>query len=219
MKFDLLKASLAGLIILNSFLPQLANAALINLDRDNFIDNYQLVNPTGGAIGEGLVDSYALATGHSETVGNMILDPDANIRWSSKNWSSHLPGFELGISWSNYGSDDSFTFGFTRAITAFGFDMYGTAADFEIRLFNNNTAIDTLSFNHTSGLSFMGLSSGLAFNRIEIEELVKNNSNQYYGSFVMSQLDNPTSVPEPAPLILFALAIFSLGASRLKRTG
>mgnify|MGYP003873389355 CR=1 FL=1 len=202
---------------MNTFVPQVANAALISQDRDNFINAYDLVNPTGGAIGEGLTKSNSLVSGHSETVGNMILDPDANIRWSSNNWSDQLPGYELGISWSNYGSDDSFTFGFTRAITEFGFDMYGPSAEFEVRLFNNDVAIDYLHFSHNSGLSFMGVSSNISFNRIEVEELVKNNSDQYYGAFVMSNLDNPAAVPEPSSLALFALTLLAVGAGRLRK--
>jgi len=210
-------ASFAGFFVLNTLMANVASAALISHDRDDFINSYDLVNPTGGAIGEGLTQAFGLATGHSEVVGNMTLDPDANIRWGATDWSSSLPDYEIGISYSNYGPDDSFVFGFIQEVTEFGFDMYGSSTDFEVRVFDGNTLLDTYQFNHDSGLGFVGISATAGFDRVEVEELIKSDANQYYGSFVMTNLGDSAPVPEPSSLALLGLTVFGLGARRLKK--
>ncbi|WDE03835.1 PEP-CTERM sorting domain-containing protein [Thalassomonas viridans] len=214
---NLVKASLAGLFVLNTLLANAASAALISHDRDDFLGSYALVNPTGGAIGEGLTDTFGLASGHIEVVGNMVLDPDANIRWGATNWSNQLPDNEIGISYSDYGPDDSFVFGFIEQVTEFGFDMYGSGTEFEVRVFGGNTLLDTYQFSHANGLGFVGISAATGFDRVEVEELIKSDANQYYGSFVMTNLGNPAPVPEPSSLALLGLTVFGLGARRLKK--
>lgn len=116
---------------------------------------------------------------------------------------------------------------YTSEIFAFGMDVYepqastatfngcnvGTCVEstFEISLFSGATLVTTESFSPDNEmLDFIGFTSNVGFDRIEVRESTGTNDNEFFGNFVSSP--TPAAVPLPAGLPLLAIGVGLLGA-------
>lgn len=115
---------------------------------------------------------------------------------------------------------------FATEVFAFGMDVYEPASPdlfngcnvttcvdstFELSFLNGASLLETITFSPNDDvLDFIGYSSALAFNRIEVRETVGTNDNEMFGNFVTSttQLN---AVPLPAGLPLLAACVVGFG--------
>jgi hypothetical protein len=94
--------------------------------------------------------------------------------------------------------------GFTDVCNAPCFD-----STFEVTLLNGGSAIGSFQFNAPDATAaFVGVSSDIAFNRVEIREIQGGIDNEFYGQFYTA------SVPEPGTLLLVGIGLAGLGGTR-----
>ena len=92
-----------------------------------------------------------------------------------------------------------------------------TESTFEATIFSGATNLGSVSFEPANDtLSFFGISSQIAFDKIEIREIVGTADNEFFGNFVTSSTALATPIPLPAglPLLLAGLGGFGLLARR-----
>ncbi|MEM6759055.1 MAG: VPLPA-CTERM sorting domain-containing protein [Pseudomonadota bacterium] len=117
---------------------------------------------------------------------------------------------------------------FATSIFAFGMDVFepqnstatfngcnvGTCVEstFQLSFLSGASVVDTITFSPDNEiLDFIGYTSAVAFDRIEIRETIGTNDNEFFGNFVTST--TPVSaVPLPAglPLLLAGMGVFAV---------
>jgi len=108
-------------------------------------------------------------------------------------------------------------------VYAFGFEfvependtnMNGIFVDstFEVTLLGGGSFIESFTFNAANDIAaFVGVSSDVAFNRVQIREITGGPENEFFGQFYTSP------VPVPAAIWLFGtslLGLLSIGKRR-----
>jgi len=147
----------------------------------------------------------------SQTVGDLtfsITSPSFGLFFGTAGssvapapWTSRLAGNQIGIS-----DSENLNIEMINHVSSFGFEfvependpnMNGTFIDsiFEVTLLGNGSFIESFIFNANNDVAaFVGVSSDVAFNRVEIRELTGGPENEFFGLFYTSPVPVPTAV-------------------------
>lgn len=208
MKNKSLMAYLASLVLSISCLVNVANAGLIAFnDRISFenylsgisVDNLTTMNSQGGVVSETFADFTV--------TGRM---------YECLNGS----GCQATLPYNNMAGDYMWTyntvnFGFTNAIVGFGIDFNSfTAINFGSSFIATLNGISSLS-SKTGGFFGIASDNGTTFSNVSFAK------NLSFGLFdnvtYASALAQPSSVPEPSTLAIFALGFIGLVSRRFKK--
>ncbi|WP_281559832.1 hypothetical protein [Thalassomonas sp. RHCl1] len=191
-------------------LPTLCHSALIQYnDKDLFI-NSTLAESIGELPNSG---------GHGTTVGpvTFLNGPGASIAFTEL--ATVITGQELAAS-----GNENYNLNIDGGAYAFGFDAYeptgrsmrdgcnSTCFDttFELTIFNGATELGKISFNlHDDVLDFVGISSDILFNRIEIRDITGTDDNEFFGNMLITR-QQLASVPLPPTVLLFLSGLLVL---------
>ena len=222
-KFTLLTAiSSLSMASIFGFPAREAKAAILTVyeDKADFLAD---TGVTGTSAFPVLGSSLASFT-HENLTFTSVAPNTLNL--SGTDWTTRLPGSnELAINGIEHLNVDIAT-----SVDSFGFDFVEPEFDpfsapfvdstFEVTLFNAGTNIGSFEFNAPNDMAaFVGVSSDMLFDRVEIREIVGAGGNEFYGAFYagLDSVPDPTSVPEPSSLLgLLAFSAFS-ARSLLKR--
>ena len=128
-------------------------------------------------------------------------------------WTTRLAGNQIGIS-----NIENLNIDLLNPVTAFGFDFVEPENDpnvnfafidstFEVTLLAGGSFVESFTYNATNDIAaFVGVSSDVAFNRVEIREIIGNPDNEFFGQFYTST----SPVPIPAAAWLFATGLMGL---------
>jgi len=134
-------------------------------------------------------------------------------------WTTRLAGNQIGIS-----NSENLNVDMINHVSSFGFEfvependpnMNGTFIDsiFEVTLLGNGSFIESFTFNANNDVAaFIGVSSDVAFNRVEIREMTGGPENEFFGQFYTSP------VPVPAAVWLFGTGLVGLLGIRKPRS-
>jgi hypothetical protein len=158
------------------------------------------------------------------------------------NFSNAMPGNELALS-----GDENFNIAFSPTafpdpVFSFGFDFieptgpnppFAAAngcnvsicvdSTFEVTLLSSGSAIETLSFRPVDDSAqdqvvFFGFISDIAFDGIQVREIVGSNDNEMFQTFTVGTTAlTTTPVPLPAPLVMLFAALGTLGLATRRR--
>ncbi len=190
-----------ALVLLGS-LDQDASAVItVFTDKTTFLTNTGASSATGALPNLGLIAGGAAA---SQTVGSVtftITPPSSELYIGAAgvsvvpglDWTTINPGPDIAISGiENLNADLSspvIALGFDIVEPSFGFGAGTGFVDttFSVTLKNGAVIVDSFQFNAANDvLAFVGVSSDLAFNRVEIRDLTATNDDEYFGEFYTS---------------------------------
>lgn len=214
-RLSLAMVAAAFVVVLGKGTTLRANAATINVyqDKATFLANS---NATGTSPFPNLGNGRFTSLTHD----NLTFTPTTGNSFSLENYTSRLPGIDLGLN----GVED-LNVDIPSLVNFFGFDFVEPQFDpfvnapfvdstFQVTLLNGGTIVGAFDFTRPNDVAaFVGVSSDQLFNRVEIREIVGTNDNEFYGRFYTGV----ASVPEPSSM-LGILAFGGVGAgSLLKR--
>ncbi|MEX5729877.1 hypothetical protein Ga0609869_003230 [Rhodovulum iodosum] len=172
-----------------------------------------------GATAQPALPFVGVFTG-SETVGDLTFtNVSGNTIINDTTWSTLIPGREVAIS----GRED-LDIGFAAPLSAFGFYAHEPSTStgvtdgcnttcvpslFSLTLYSGAATVGSVAFNIPDDtLAFFGLSSTLAFDRVELRETTGTADNEFFGGFYTAPAQVP--VPPAAPLLAMALGGLAL---------
>jgi len=218
-----MKRPLAAVALCAGLLSAAADAAIMT-----FTNRAAFLAATG-ASSIGAIPATIAGSGF--TLGPLTFTNHApSTMTSGVNWSTLISEpFDLAVS-----NIESFNIAASGPLFAFGFDFHeptlstppgpafpdtcNTAcvdSTFRITLFNGAIVVDSFDFNADDDvLAFIGVSSTLSFDRIEIRETVGTSDNEFFGNFLVGRVQ---LVPEPATLVLVGVGLLGLAATRRRR--
>ena len=129
-------------------------------------------------------------------------------------WTNSFPGVDLAIN-----GVENLNVEFSFAVASLGFDIEEDSADstFSIKLYRNDSLVETVEFDTNSTTQFIGVWSESTFDRAEIREINGNGTNEFFGAFyggTNTNRDVSANVPALAcQLPLLAAYSFSTGAA------
>ncbi len=130
-------------------------------------------------------------------------------------WTNVFDGPDLAIN-----GHENFNLEFAFAAGAFGFDVIEASnnSSFEIKLYRDESLIDTVTMDTNNSSRFFGVWTDTLFNRVEIRETSStNDGNEFFGTFyggTFKNRDRSANVPALAcQLPLLAAYSFSTGAA------
>lgn len=162
---------------------------------------------------------YTAVSG-THTFGSVTFAAAAGSSLVFGEWTARLPGLELAMN-----SFENLDVSFAAPVLAFGFDFVepqldpnvnGTFIDstFTVTLLQSGTAVGSFTFNAPNDVAaFVGATSTVAFNSVQIRETVGGVENEFFGQFYSAAT---LPVPEPAGWALW-LAGLAAGAAVLRR--
>ncbi len=134
-------------------------------------------------------------------------------------WTTRLTGNQIGIS-----DIENLNIDLLNPVNAFGFEFVEPEFDpnvnqvfvdstFEVTLFGGGSFVESFIFNAENDIAaFVGVSSDVAFNRVEIREIIGGTENEFFGQFYTSP------VPVPAAVWFFATGLLGLFSLTRKRS-
>jgi len=194
---------LFSIIVLSLANLQDASAAItVFTDKATFLSTTGASSATGPLPDLGLIAGGAAA---SQTVGSVtftITPPSSELYIGAAgvnvvpglDWTAINPGPDIAISdIENLNADlasSVFSLGFDVIEPTTGFGCNNTTcvdSTFSVTLKNGPTTVGSFQFNAPDNvLAFAGVSSTLAFDRVEIREIIGNNDDEYFGEFYTS---------------------------------
>ena len=121
-------------------------------------------------------------------------------------WTVHIPGNEFLIE-----GTENFVISLSSSVYAFGFvepefdpNVGGPFVDslFWVRLYNSDAPVTSFYFDRPNDqLTFVGMWTESAFNRIEIREILGSADNEFFANF----LTGGTPSPEPATVAMLLM--------------
>lgn len=87
---------------------------------------------------------------------------------------------------------------------------------FRVSVFANGSQLNVIEFGLGAAgpLTFLGITSDVAFDTVIIREVVGTADNEFFGNFTVSRFDTPATVPLPASISLGMLGLLSLAGIR-----
>lgn len=203
-----------------------AEAAIVTFnDKTNFLNQTGATSATGALPNLGAVASA--------TVGDVTFTrgPAATALFIGRpgdDWTSLNPGNDIALS-----SPEDLNVDIAAPVFSTGFDFVepdenstgigcnATCFDstFEVTLKLGAAMVDIFSFNAPDNvLSFIGVWSDNAFDRLEIRDITGTIDNEYYGEFYTGDR-SLSAIPVPAAVWLFGSALIGLlGISKRRKT-
>lgn len=137
--------------------------------------------------------------------GNIVFTTLTGGLYFGSEWTGTLPGNEIAISGLESMKLDLPVYAY--ALGFYFYDNVGDQSTFTLTLFDNTTNIGYFTFNTPDNVaSFVGVSSNVAFNKVQIVETTGDSTNDYYGLFYLS----PTAIPEPSTMALFMISLVTI---------
>ena len=133
--------------------------------------------------------------------GNVVFTQATGVLWFASDWTALLPGRDIAIN-----DVESIDVALPFVSYSLGFDFVDANSDstFRVYLRSGTSVIGSFDFNVPNDIaSFIGVTSDVAFNNVQVREISGDNTDDFYGMFYASQ----TSVPEPATILLALLGI------------
>jgi len=208
-----------------------AHAALLTYsDQATFLAATGATDATGPLPDLGLRDDGVVPGSSTTPVGSATFYA---ARWvmgadgvAGFDWTTLLPGHDIAISDSaTGGADESLDVSFTSLVYSAGFDFsepsldgnvqdgcYATCVDstFEVTLKNGAATVGSFQFNAADDTAaFVGVWSSVAFDKLEIREIVGTDDDEFYGRFFTGDV---ALAPEPAVLLLLGPGLAGLAA-------
>lgn len=186
-----------------------ASAAVINstnpLDFDLVAEDFPLTGFTNANI--------------TSVSGNLTLDNaqgtglPATLTAGYLNFTGAMPGNEYVLN-----GDENFDLIFASSQTTFAMDYLDAsiASTFTLNFFDGLTNVGSTSFTTSSfgTVEFIGFTSTVAFNRVEVRENDgANNSDEFFQFYTEA-----VSIPAPGALLIFGLGATGLVCMRRRRT-
>src|SRR5688572_6509586 len=187
--------------------PAVHAAAFVNYDKADFLAT------TGATSATGALPLLASTTSPT-TVGELtfsLCSPSCATAFSfgrsaTSDWSAAFPGNELALT-----GRESFDITLAHPTRALGFDFVepdvinldaapvggcgSTCFDssFTVTLKSGGSVVETTTFNAANGVpAFVGITSDVPFDRVEIRENSSSGDNEYFGQFYLGTLANDT---------------------------
>ena len=193
-------------------------SAQVNASIVTFNDKSTFIGATGSTSATGAIPDLGFV-GSSATVGDVTFSrappgggiwvgASGNVEVPGGDWAPVIPGNDVaidGIENINVELASSvFSFGFDFQEPSIGRDIPNgiiigscfvpvcTDSTFEVTLLDNSTFVGSFMFNAPDDvLSFIGVSSDLAFNRVEIRDLTATIDDEYFGEFYTAAFPIP----------------------------
>lgn len=194
----LLNTAAIGLLLATSSLLNIANANLIELAEKSS-------NTSGGVISysEVVDNTYSVA---SDAIFTLELWGDLN--WYNENVNVDLESLDLGIVLNNNPNDDSFDFSYDQT---HGFFFTWVTTEVDTGLYRQ-TLVGQATIARADWANVV--SDGV----VNISLDASNRVTSWFGGKSFSSSGSISyDVPEPSSLAIFGLALFGLGARRLKK--
>ena len=198
---------------------QVQAATQVYFDQSDFLTETSATSTLLPNLGTTLADGR-----DSETVGDLTFTHAAGsgqlFHLFFSDFTPVVPGNEISLN-----REESLLVDISAPIYSFGFEFYEpTDADpivadafidstFEVTLKNGAIPVGSFTFNADNDvLSFVGVTSSLLFDQVEIIESVGGGENEVYGTFFTGSTQ---IIPEPSTLVLTVASL--LGGLGLRR--
>lgn len=196
-----------------------------------FSDQSTFLLSTGATSATGTIPDLGKIVSGTQTLGDVtislgsgatVLFVGASGVSVGSDWTTVSPGNDIALS-----GIESINVDFVSPVYSAGFEFveptdstcYAPCFDstFNVTLKNGGVTVDSFTFNAPDDvLSFIGVWSDSAFDRLEIVDLTATVDDEYYGEFFSGAR---SLVPIPAAIWLFSSGLICLiGTARLKHT-
>ena len=150
------------------------------------------------------------ASGSSITIDGFSISNPFGEQVFAGVWSALLPGNDIAVN-----GNENFNITFPGSVYSFGLDFHepsGSPSTFTLSAFQGSTLVASSAFDPPEdAVTFLGLWTDAAFDRVEIRETTGINADEFLGHFYTGA----APIPEPASLLLFALGLPAV--ARLRR--
>ena len=209
-----------------------AQAAVFTFD-----DETAFVSATGATAQPAIPDDGRVGT--SVSLGDLTIStlPGASglifgasgFSWSD--WSTVIPGNAFVIS-----GLESFATEFATPVASFGFQVHEPTApgdppdktnttaavdsEFTVSLFSAGSLVGSAGFAPANDtLAFFGVWSSTPFDRVEVDETVGTDDNEYFGTFYTGATPAPIPLPASLPILMAGLGALALAGRASRRAG
>lgn len=165
---------------------------------------------------------YPVDGGFTSGSLDFTLVAGVSTRFETGDLSTRLPGNELAMSgFESFNVEPS-----AGTVFSFGFDFVEPQNDpnvnapfeestYQVTLLLGASIVDTFQFDRPNdSAQFVGVGTDVAFDRIEIREIIGNNENELFGQFYTGM----TPIPEAGAVAQFMAGALGLGGLACRRS-